>query len=91
VEGEFNLKIQRDRSAEPYFSNGQLLFLISWNQDYPLLIEQLIHYPLAAHDDEPDALAGAVQIITQGQSKSEVLVPREGVVVNINCEIICPW
>jgi hypothetical protein len=38
----------------------QLVFLTSWNRDYPLLIEQLIHFPLAAHDDGPDALAGAV-------------------------------
>jgi phage terminase large subunit-like protein len=50
--------------------------LQTWNRDYPLLIEQLVHYPLAAHDDGPDALAGAVQLITQGQHKSEVLVPR---------------
>jgi hypothetical protein len=25
--------------------------------------EQLVHFPLAAHDDGPDALAGVVQLI----------------------------
>jgi hypothetical protein len=32
-------KHTRIEALEPYFTNGQLLFLTSWNQDYPLLIE----------------------------------------------------
>jgi len=77
---EYDLQLRRLRirieALEPYISNGQLLFLTSWNRDYPLLIEQLVHFPLAAHDDGPDALAGAVQFITQGQNRNKVLVPR---------------
>lgn len=42
------------------------------------LAEQHVRFSLAAHDDEPDALAGAVQLITPGEHKSGVLVPRGG-------------
>ena len=72
----YKRKHVRIEALEPYISNGQLLFLQTWNRDYPLLIEQLIHFPLAAHDDGPDALAGAVQLITQGQVRATVLRPR---------------
>jgi len=44
-------KLARIESIEPYYSNGQLQFLESWNVEYPGLIEQLIHFPLDAHDD----------------------------------------
>jgi hypothetical protein len=53
-------KLARIESLEPHFSNGQLQFLETWNQEYPELIEQLIHFPLAAHDDGSGALAGAL-------------------------------
>jgi predicted phage terminase large subunit-like protein len=66
----------RIEALEPYISNGQLLFLTTWNRDYPLLIEQLVHFPLAAHDDGPDALAGVVQLILKEKERAEVLVPR---------------
>jgi len=69
-------KQARIEALEPYISNGQLLFLTSWNRDYPLLIEQLIHFPLAAHDDGPDALAGVVSRITHEQKRATILVPR---------------
>jgi hypothetical protein len=49
---------------------------MTWNQDYPLLIEQLVHFPLAAHDDGPDALAGVIALITQGHERATILVPR---------------
>jgi predicted phage terminase large subunit-like protein len=69
-------KHARIEALEPYISNGQLLFLTNWNHDYPLLIEQLVHFPLAAHDDGPDALAGVIALITQGQERAAILVPR---------------
>ncbi len=56
-------KLARIQGIESYYSNGQLQFLDTWNQDYPVLIEQLIHFPLAAHDDGPDALAGVVPLL----------------------------
>ncbi len=44
-------------------------------------MEQLIHFPLAAYDDGPDALAGAIELITEytaarRASKREVIYPR---------------
>jgi len=44
-------------------------------------MEQLIHFPLDAHDDGPDALAGAIELITEHTAarraaKPEVLIPR---------------
>ena len=74
-------KRARIESIEPYYSNGQLQFLESWNQDYPELVDQLMHFPLDAHDDGPDALAGAIELITEytaarRASKREVLYPR---------------
>jgi phage terminase large subunit-like protein len=38
--------------------------------------EQLVHFPLAAHDDGPDALAGTIALITQEQNTIKVLMPR---------------
>ena len=40
-------------------------------------MEQLIHYPLAAHDDGPDALAGAIaMILANEKARRQVLIPR---------------
>jgi predicted phage terminase large subunit-like protein len=70
-------KRARIESIEPHYTNGQLLFLKSWNQDYPLLVEQLLQFPLATHDDGPDALAGAIKLIQRTQkAKRPVLIPR---------------
>jgi len=73
-------KLARIESLEPYYTNGQLQFLDSWNREYPELLEQLIHFPLAAHDDGPDALAGAVALITEYTAREtatkKVLYPR---------------
>jgi|GEM_PF-4839841 len=70
-------KLARIRAIKPYYSNGQLLFLDTWNQDYPELVEQLIHYSLAAHDDGPDALAGAIALILANEkARRQVLIPR---------------
>jgi len=73
-------KLARIESIEPHYSNGQLQFLETWNREYPELIEQLIHFPLAAHDDGPDALAGAIELITEYTAREtatkKVLYPR---------------
>jgi len=72
-------KLARIESIEPHFSSGQLQFLDSWNQDYPELVDQLVHFPLDAHDDGPDALAGAIALITEhitATAPKQVLFPR---------------
>jgi predicted phage terminase large subunit-like protein len=70
-------KLARIKAIEPYYTNGQLRFLDTWNQDYPELVEQLIHFPLAAHDDGPDALAGVISmILTKEKVERQVLIPR---------------
>jgi predicted phage terminase large subunit-like protein len=70
-------KLARIESIEPHFTSGQLQFLETWNQDYPELIEQLIHFPLASHDDGPDALAGAIALINEySKARAQVLYPR---------------
>ena len=69
-------KATRIQSIESYFSDGQLRFLDSWNREYPLLIEQLIHYPLS-HDDGPDALSGAVSLLLADEHEgSPIIYPR---------------
>ena len=70
-------KQARIQGIESYYTNGQLRFLDTWNQDYPKLIEQLNQFPLAAHDDGPDALAGAVSLLlAQSKARRPVLIPR---------------
>jgi predicted phage terminase large subunit-like protein len=70
-------KRTRIESIEPHFTNGQLTFLNTWKQDYPKLIEQLIQFPLATHDDGPDALAGAIKLLQRTQkAERPVLIPR---------------
>lgn len=69
-------KPARIRSIEPYFVNGQLKFLDSWNVDYPDLIAQLVQFPLGAHDDGPDTLAGAIGIALDQPVEQPVLIPR---------------
>ena len=44
-------ELYQARAIEPHFSCGQLQFLESWNQDYPELVDQLVHFPLDAYDD----------------------------------------
>ena len=70
-------KLARIQGIESYYSNGQLRFLDTWNQEYPKLIEQLIEFPVAAHDDGPDALAGAVSLLLVAtKPRRPVLIPR---------------
>ncbi len=71
-------KRTRIQSIEPFYTNGQLQFLDDWSQAYPELVEQLIHFPLAAHDDGPDALAGVIDLIRSKETaeRRQVLIPR---------------
>lgn len=69
-------KPARIRSIEPYYVNGQLKFLDSWNSDYPELVSELVQFPLAKHDDGPDALAGAIDLVLNQPEEEEVLIPR---------------
>lgn len=69
-------KQARIKSIEPYFMNGQLKFLDTWNSDYPELLEQLVQFPLATHDDGPDTLAGAIETVLSMPKEQPVLLPR---------------
>jgi len=51
-------KIQRITRLSPLVENGTILF----RRDQTELIEQLIHFPKADHDDGPDALEMAVDL-----------------------------
>jgi predicted phage terminase large subunit-like protein len=69
-------KDARIKSIEPYYVNGQLKFLDSWNADYPELITELVQFPLAAHNDGPDALEGVISLVLNQPKEPEVLHPR---------------
>lgn len=51
-------KIARISGLEPYINQGNLRF----NRNQQILLDQLYQFPLALHDDGPDALEMAVEI-----------------------------
>lgn len=55
-------KVQRITRLSPLIENGTILF----QREQTLLIEQLIHFPKADHDDGPDALEMAVGLARAG-------------------------
>ncbi len=57
-------KIQRITNMEKFVSSGQILFRADWKtlESYSILMDQLKNFPMADHDDGPDALEGAVRI-----------------------------
>lgn len=58
-------KMARVQSIEPLTSAGRIRFRRDWREcssSYRLLMEQLTMYPVASHDDGPDALAGCYQL-----------------------------
>lgn len=55
-------KTLRIQTLQPDVRNGYLLF----RQDQEELLRQLTQFPLARHDDGPDALEGAVRLCKQG-------------------------
>ncbi len=52
-------KILRIQSLQPDIKSGRIKF----KREHTKLIEQLVGFPTADHDDGPDALAGAVQLL----------------------------
>lgn len=57
TENQTTKKQVRIQSLQPHIKNGTIRFL----PDQRLLLEQLKYYPLAAHDDAPDALEMALR------------------------------
>ena len=55
-------KLLRIESLHPYFCQGRILL----NPDSHVLIDQLRHFPMADHDDGPDALEMLWRTVTQG-------------------------
>lgn len=55
-------KLLRIESLHPYFCQGRTLL----NPDSHVLIDQLRHFPMADHDDGPDALEMLWRTVTQG-------------------------
>lgn len=52
-------KILRIQSLQPDIKNGRVMF----RRNQRALIEQLVNFPSAAHDDGPDALEGALTLV----------------------------
>ena len=52
----------RIESIEPFVMNGQIVFREDWGKVYPQFIEEICNYPVATHDDGPDALEGLCQL-----------------------------
>lgn len=64
-------KISRIQALEPLVASGRIRFRRDWREasnGYRLLIEQLSMFPVAAHDDGPDALEGAYRLAVAGAS-----------------------
>lgn len=68
-------KLSRIQSLEPLTSAGRIRFRRDWREcshSYRLFMEQLTMYPVASHDDGPDALEGAYQLISTRSKKPSV-------------------
>jgi predicted phage terminase large subunit-like protein len=60
-------KILRIQSLQPDIKNGRVKF----RRDQQKLIEQLINFPSADHDDGPDALEGALNLLGKRSAVGE--------------------
>lgn len=60
-------KILRIQSLQPDIKNGRVKF----KRDQQRLIEQLINFPSADHDDGPDALEGAMSLVGKRSSVAD--------------------
>lgn len=70
-------KVLRIESLHPYFCQGRILL----SAGQRALVDQLRHFPLADHDDGPDALEMLWRIASQGfvsLTDAYVRVPRRG-------------
>lgn len=56
--GNRRKKEVRIEGVEPFFSSGKIKFREDWKKIYPDFIHQILSFPVAKHDDAPDALAG---------------------------------
>lgn len=54
----------RIETIQPYLARGLLLFPSDWKDrvEFTLLIDQMLHFPVADHDDGPDALEGVLSV-----------------------------
>lgn len=65
-------KAARIETLEPLTTAGRIRFRTDWREcsnHYRLFMEQLTMYPVASHDDGPDALEGCYQIAVAGGRK----------------------
>ena len=53
-------KDERIISMQPDLYNGFVRFLVDWKKRYPQMMDQILFYPAADHDDFPDVLEMAV-------------------------------
>jgi predicted phage terminase large subunit-like protein len=60
-------KVLRIQSLQPDVKNGRVKF----RRDQQRLIEQLVNFPFADHDDGPDALQGAVSLVGRKSAVAE--------------------
>lgn len=54
----YKKKEVRIESVEPFVTAGRIIFRDDWDRKYPKFIEEVCKYPVAKHDDAPDALEG---------------------------------
>lgn len=88
-------KILRIESLQPDIKNGRIKF----RRDQQRLIEQLINFPSAAHDDGPDALEGAMSMVGKRsavadfyrQQADEVTKSEESILQNPSIQNIGRW
>lgn len=67
-------KADRIRAMEPFYSNGQMVFMEDWQRRYPELMNQLKAFPHGTHDDAPDALSTVIMGILRF-NRNEVTEP----------------
>jgi len=70
----YGSKESRIQSLDPYLRNRELRFVDS--PGCRLLVSQLREFPMAAHDDGPDALEMALRIASQFVNPSHVIHPQ---------------
>ena len=78
-------KILRIEGLVPYIHDGTLRFLprTMWNQDYREGINQLVGFNAGAkHDDAPDALAMAFELLKHGVFRRKALVDGRTIVIS---------
>jgi len=65
----------RIQSLQPLIKNGKILFRRDAKKAYPLLLDQLLLFPLAKNDDAPDALEGLYSLSKKLAPKTSVYHP----------------